>query len=383
LHITSDEGLRDLMAKLEGADRVYVDTEFMRERTYFAKLCLVQVAAGDVAATIDPLAVSDLSPFFELMSDRRVLKVFHAGNQDLEILYQASGEVPAPIFDTQVAAALASFPLQVGYGALVRELVGVELDKHDSYTDWSRRPLSERQLEYALNDVRYLSGVYVALRDRLEATGRLEWLAEDFISMTDPATYDVDPEERWRRVKRRGRLNRRQLGVLIEVTAWREREAIRRDVPRGRVVGDDALVQLSARPPRSTEELASVRGVKGKVPGRSAQELFEAVERGRGKSEDELPVLPRRRRVTADIESLTDLMSAIVRTRAKESGIAVPVLASKKQMEALVRGERDGSSLLTGWRRSHIGEELVELLDGRITLSVVDDSVSISTCVED
>ena len=217
---------------------VAIDTEFMRERTYFARLCLIQLASDDVAAIVDPLAISDLAPLRELLTDPDVVKVFHAGSQDLEIFYRLFEVATAPIFDSQIAATLAGFPQQVGYGALVKEVMGVTLDKGDTYTDWAKRPLSETQVEYALNDVRYLPEIRRRLLAEMEREGRIDWLAADFARLEDPATYEVAPRELWRRVKRVSSLNRRQLAVAREVTAWREIEAQRRDVPKRWVVGD-------------------------------------------------------------------------------------------------------------------------------------------------
>jgi ribonuclease D len=377
VYVRTERELEELVRALEPAEVFAVDTEFMRERTYFAKLCLVQIATDDVVAAVDPLAVDDLGPLWELLLDGSRLKVLHAGEQDLEIFFRLTGDVPGPVFDTQVAAALASFPLQVGYGALVRELLGVELDKMDSYSDWSRRPLSEMQVEYAMNDVRHLTEVYRRLEARLAETGRRDWLDEDFAALADPESYRVVPEETWRRVKRRARLGRRELGILKHLAAWREREAMRIDVPRNRIGNDEALVQIAAKKPDTLEEVRVVRGLGDRTAKRSAGAIIEAVRAGLAMPESELPVLERRPRVRMDVDAVTDLMSAVVRTRAREYGIAVPVLASRKEMESLARGDREDSALLKGWRRSHVGEELLELLDGELRLGLEKGSVHI------
>jgi ribonuclease D len=377
VYVRTERELEELVRALEPAEVLAVDTEFMRERTYYAKLCLVQVASDDVVAAVDPLAVDDLGPLWELLLDGSRLKVLHAGEQDLEIFFRLTGDVPGPVFDTQVAAALASFPLQVGYGALVRELLGVELDKMDSYSDWSRRPLSEMQVEYAMNDVRHLTEVYRHLEARLAETGRRDWLDEDFAALADPESYRVVPEETWRRVKRRARLGRRELGILKHLAAWREREAMRIDVPRNRIGNDEALVQIAAKKPDTLEEVRAVRGLGDRTAKRSAGAIIEAVRAGLAMPESELPVLERRPRARMDVDAVTDLMSAVVRTRAREYGIAVPVLASRKEMESLARGDREDSALLKGWRRSHVGEELLELLDGKLRLGLENGSVHI------
>lgn len=358
-----------------------IDTEFIRERTYFARLCLVQLASDEDCAIVDPLAIGDLSPLCDLLSDPNVVKVLHAGSQDLEIFFRRCGRVAAPIFDTQVAATLAGFPQQVGYGALVHDLLGVKLDKGDSYTDWARRPLSDTQEEYALNDVRYLPEMYRRLQAELDRTGRALWLEADFSRMADPATYVVVAEEQWRRVKRVSSLNRRQLGVAREVAAWRESEAMRRDVPKRWVVGDESIIEISRRAPKDVVELAAIRGVSDKIGRGAAAGVIEAVARGMAVPEDELPSLKKRRRTIADVDSTVDLMVALVRLRAKQNGVAMPLLASRDELERLAGGEREGHPLLEGWRAAMVGEELCELIDGRLSLRLIDgelvvDSVS-------
>lgn len=368
LFVTDEAGLRALIDKVRTAPVVGIDTEFMRERTYFARLCLIQMATDDVAAIIDPLAIDDLSALTELFTDPSVIKVFHAGGQDLEIFHKLCEGGMAPVFDTQIAATLAGFPQQVGYGALIHDLLGVKLDKGDSYTDWSRRPLSETQVEYALNDVRYLPEAYRRLRDRIEADGRTEWLSADFARLEDPETYRIVPEEQWRRVKRISGLNRRQLGAAREVAAWREREAIRRDVPKRWVVGDESIIEIARRAPKTGEDLAAIRGVPEKVGKGAVKGLLDAVARGLATPEADLPSLSKRRRPVGDVDSAVDLMVALVRRRARDNGVAMPLLASREDLERLAAGEREGHPLLSGWRKAMVGNELCELLEGRIAL---------------
>ena len=289
MYVRDKQGLVALMEAIRGSDYLAVDTEFMRERTYYARLCLIQIATDDVTAIVDPFECTELEPLFAVLKDSGVVKVLHSAQQDLEIFYQLMGEAVRPVFDTQVAATLAGFPQQVGYGAIVKDLLGVELDKSDTYTDWAKRPLSDTQVEYAMNDVRYLGTVYHALRERLEAADRLPWLQDDFDRLGDPSSYIVEPEAQWRRLKRISSLNRRQLGILQKVTAWRELEAQRRDVPRRWVLGDESLVEVARRAPASREELAAVRGVGDKLARSAYDGVIEAVKRGVELAEDELP----------------------------------------------------------------------------------------------
>ncbi len=380
MYVTDTQALRELVLELRKAKAVAVDTEFMREKTYFARLCLIQLGTDDIAAIVDPLAIEDLSPLCDLLADPDVVKVFHAGSQDMEIFYRLCGVAAAPVFDTQVAATLAGFQQQVGYGALVKEVLDVTLDKGDTYTDWARRPLSATQVEYALNDVRYLPEVHRRLVATLEAEGRLGWLAADFAHIEDPATYEVIPEEQWRRVKRISSLNRRQLAVAREVAAWRELEAQRRDVPKRWILGDESIVEIARRSPTTAEDVAGIRGVPDKV-GRAAQRsLAEAVVCGLAVPDSELPSITKRKRPAGDIDGAVDLMVALVRVRAHERGVAMPLLASREDLERLAAGEREASPLLEGWRREMVGNELVSLLDGSLVMRLRDGLLSIEPC---
>lgn len=380
MYISTNDELARFASSLIDESAIGMDTEFMRERTYFARLCLVQVASSADVAIIDPLAVTDLSPLFSVLADARIVKVLHAGSQDLEIFYHLMGEVPAPVFDTQIAATLAGFPQQAGYGALVRQLLGVELDKGDTFTDWSRRPLSENQVRYALNDVRHLVPLYERLLASLERDERLSWLESDFARLEDPTTYAPDPNEQWRKLKRASSLNRRQLAVARELAAWRELEAQRRDVPKRWILGDESIVEIARRAPSDRDELQAVRGVADKLSRAAQGAVLEAVERGQAIDEADLPVVDRRRRAPArDVDGAVDLMVALVRLRAREHGVAMPILASREDLERLAAGEREAHRLLEGWRRDIVGAELLDLLEGRIRLSLKDGILEIET----
>ena len=378
MYVRDDATLRALVESMRGADVIAIDTEFMREKTYFARLCLIQIATDDIVAAIDPFAVKDLSPLFELMRDDRTMKVFHAGSQDLEIFYRLMGEVPAPVFDTQVAATLTGLPTQVGYQQLIRSLVGVELEKAHSFTDWARRPLSDDQIDYALDDVRYLTKAYRTLAETLGKGGRLSWLAEDFERMADPATYEVVPDEQFLRVKRASVLDRRSLAVLRELAAWRELEAQERDLPRRWLISDESLVEMARRAPADRAALAAVRGVNEQVVRRSAEPLLDAVKRGLALPDEQLPKIPKRKRVHGEVDELSDLMSALVRLRAKEHDVAPTLLAARDDLERLAGGERDGNPLTSGWRHSIVGAELEALLAGEIALTVAHGRVAVS-----
>lgn len=369
------DGLRSIAQAARKAGVLALDTEFMREKTYYAKLCLMQVAVPDQAWLIDPFEVQDLGPLLEVLVEPEVVKILHAGSQDLEILARMSDSPPGPVFDTQVAATLAGFPSQVGYARLVKDLFDVDVDKSDTFTDWARRPLTPGQVEYALSDVRYLPAAYEELRKRLESTGRSSWLQADLERLSDPATYECVPEQQFRRIKRASSLSRRQLGVLQEVVAWREREAQRRDLPRRWIVGDDSLLEVARRQPATVDELSAIRGLNARSTGDGGKGLLAAVRAAREKPDSELPKIVKRPRAIVDIDGVVELMGALVRVRASEHGIAVPLLATRADLERLAAGEREDSPLLEGWRKGVIGDDLIELVEGRLTLKVSDGKV--------
>jgi len=373
LHDTAE--LRALIERAREHGRIAIDTEFMREKTYWAKLCLIQLAVGDECAILDPLQMSDIGPLLEVLVDESVLKVLHAGSQDLEIFYRLAGRAATPVFDTQIAATVAGFPSQVGYARLAKDLFDVDLDKSDTFTDWARRPLTPAQIEYALNDVRYLDAAYLELTARLERDGRTAWLAGDLTSLSDPALYEIRPELQYRRIKRAASLSRRQLGVLQHVTAWRETEAMRRDLPRRWVMSDETLVEVARRRPVDAAALADIRGLNMRSVGGDGVTLLDAVRAGVAMADDDLPRIDRKPRAIVDVEGVVELMGALVRVRASEHGIAVPLLATRADLERLASGERDASPLLTGWRRSIVGDDLVLLVDGSLALSVADGKI--------
>jgi len=348
-----------------------IDTEFMRERTYYARLCLVQIATADDVYLLDALALgTDLALVGPALTSAGSLKVFHAGSQDVEVLLRATGVTPAPIFDTQIAATLAGFPTQVGYAQIAKELVGVTIDKADTFTDWAARPLSDAQIAYAAEDVRHLITIYALLRDRLTRDGRLSWLADDFERLADPATYEADPLRQYLRVKRASTLDRRSLGVLREVAAWRETEAQRRDIPKRWLVSDESLVEIARRRPTSAEELGAIRGISDRVASRQGAGLFDAVARGEAIPEDDLPRMPKRSRVPKDAQPLADLLSAVVRLRAAEHGVAPTLFGSRDDLERFASGEREGHPLSEGWRHALVGAELAAILDGAVSITV-------------
>ncbi|PZU92484.1 MAG: ribonuclease D [Chelatococcus sp.] len=368
--ISTTAELAEACARLAKHPFVTVDTEFLRETTYYPRLCLIQLASPDEAVLVDPLAPDlDLAPFFGLMVDEAVVKVFHAARQDLEIVWMLGRVLPVPLFDTQVAAMVCGYGDSVGYEQLVNDLAKARVDKSSRFTDWSRRPLSEAQLVYAESDVTHLRDIYLALTADLDASGREAWVAEEMAVLTSPATYEVKPENAWQRLK--GRVRKpKELGVLIELAAWREREAQSRDVPRQRVLKDDALMDIVQRAPRSVEALAELRSVpNGFERSRAGGEVLAAVERGVALDPKTLPRLERERGRPVN-GAVLDLLKVLLKATAEAERVAPKILASSDDLEAITADDAADVPALQGWRRSVFGEKALALKHGELSLRI-------------
>ena len=375
--ITKTDELAEFCKPLADAQFVTVDTEFMRERTYWPKLCLAQVAGPHDAAAIDALADGiDLSPLDELMANPKVLKVFHAARQDLEIFYLRMNRVPAPLFDTQVAAMVCGHGEAASYESLATKLAKARIDKSSRFTDWSRRPLSERQITYALSDVTHLRVVYEKLERQLEKSGRLPWIAEEMAVLNDPGTYRADPEQAWRRLKPRG-ASPRLMAVLKEVAAWRERTAQRIDIPRQRLLRDEQLLEIASHAPKTIEELAMTRGLgRGFAEGWQGREIMEAIERARKLTDAELPQRDKAPEQLRAPGAVVDLLRTLLRLKAEQAGVAARLVANADELDRMAAGKRD-LHVLTGWRREVFGEDALALIEGRLALALSGDQAKL------
>ena len=381
--ITHQSSLNEAAEAATSAGVFGIDTEFMRERTYRAQLCLVQMASPDKISLTDPLQKLDLSPIASLLADPEVEVVLHAGRQDLELFHDEFKVVPSNVFDVQVAAGFAGFGASLSYGALVKNVLGVTLVKGESYTDWCRRPLTDKQMEYAADDVRWLLDAAAALKKRLRELGRLEWALEEMKVLSAEGTYKLDLDEVWRRVSGRGTLSGKQLAVLREVARWREEKAMSRNLPRGWLVKDATLVEIARRQPTSLEKLGRIRGFNARELGKSGAEIIKAVERGRNGEAPNVPPAPRREDQvrTRLIGGLADV---VVRTRAEAAGIAPELVATRGDVESLLLRLFAGKStdaadngdhrLLQGWRRELVGDAVVALAEGRLGVKGIDRS---------
>jgi ribonuclease D len=371
MHLISDTAaLSAACDRLATHPFVTVDTEFLRETTYYPKLCLIQLASPDEAVLVDPLAPElDLAPFFALMVNEAVVKVFHAARQDLEIVWLLGRVLPTPLFDTQVAAMVCGYGDSVGYEQLANDLAKARIDKSSRFTDWSRRPLTEAQLSYAESDVTHLRDIYLALKADLDASGRESWVAEEMSVLTSPATYEVKPENAWQRLK--GRIRKpRELPNLMEIAAWREREAQTRDVPRQRVLKDDAMMDIVQRGPRSVEALAELRSVpNGFERSRSGAEVLAAIERAAAIDPKTLPRLERERGRPTNAAVL-DLLKVLLKAVADAERVAPKIIASSDDLDAIASDDLAEVPALQGWRRGVFGEKALALKNGSLSLRI-------------
>jgi ribonuclease D len=367
--ITTTADLAAFCAKLKGQPFVAVDTEFMRETTYWPKLCLIQAAAPSAEAVIDPLAEGiDLSPFLEILKDPSIETVFHAARQDVEI-FNNLGAMPNPLFDTQVAGMAAGFGEQIAYDALVRQMLKVEIDKSSRFTDWARRPLTDAQLSYALADVTHLARLYPMLRARLEKEGRLAWVTDEMKSLTDPALYDVEPESAWKRLRPR-RHTAKYLAVFRAVAAWRERTAQLRDQPRGRILKDDAIDEIATQTPIDAESLDRLRSVpKGFSGSRFGPELLAAIREALKDPEAYAPVIEKSRPQSSPAAgAVVELLKVLLKARAEDAGVASKLIATVSDLEAIANDDEAPTPALTGWRREAFGEDALKLKRGELAL---------------
>jgi ribonuclease D len=376
--ITKTADLKALSRELAERPFVAVDTEFMRETTYWPRLCLIQAAAEGVEAVVDPLAPGlELAPFLELLADARVLKVFHAARQDLEIFLKLGGALPHPVFDTQVAGMACGYGDSIAYDALVQQMLKRRLDKSSRFTDWSRRPLSDAQLAYALADVTHLRDLYPRMRQKLEAEGRLEWLGEELAKLLDPEVYDTTPEKAWQRLKLRKTAPDYVLGLQV-AAAWRERQAQARDVPRGRIIKDEALYEIAEHRPKAPADFERMRAVpRGFGNSRAAQELLHALDAAFADAKRPAYKHERPSALPSSVGPTIELLKVLLRLEAERHQVAPRLIASAADIEAIAVSDDADVEALKGWRRSVFGERALALKHGKIALKLENGRVAI------
>lgn len=373
--ITTTEELTEVCTRLARHPYVTVDTEFLRETTFWPKLCVVQIASEEEAVAVDALAEGlDLSPFFALMADKAVLKVFHAARQDVEIIWNLAKLIPTPLFDTQVAAMVCGYGDQVAYGELAQSIAKVTLDKSSRFTDWTRRPLSDAQIDYAIADVTHLRVIYRFLHAKLERTGRLPWLADEMATLTSVETYAQEPAKAWERFRHRAR-KPRDLAVLMEICAWREHEAQSRDVPRSRILKDDVMIEVALAAPKTVDALGNMRAFpRGMERSKAGSEILAAIERGLARDPKSLPRIERERRGSGG-GATVELLKVLLRQVSERHGVAAKMIATSDDLEAIAQNDAADTAALKGWRRDLFGARALELKHGKLALTVENGKV--------
>ena len=369
--ITKTDELAQTCKQLADEDFVCVDTEFMREGTFWPELCLIQMAGGEHEVIVDPLVANmDLEPFFELMRNDSVTKVFHAARQDIEIVHYLSNSLPNPVFDTQIAAMVCGFGDQVGYADLIRKLLDIPIDKTSRYSDWRRRPLHDHQLTYALADVTHLAKAYPLLLDNIESAGRSSWLTEEMQALVNADLYKQPPERAWKRLKIRNvKINK--LGILIELAHWREQTAQKRNVPRNRVVKDDVLYEVSNRAPLNKDDLGKLRSItKGLLRSSYSDELLKGVTRGLAIAPEDLPKIKRAKRLSSESQAVVELLRVLLKTICAKHNVATKIIANARDLEKIALDDNADVAALKGWRRDLFGSTALALKHGKISLGL-------------
>ncbi|MDD2740524.1 MAG: ribonuclease D [Methylomonas lenta] len=379
-YINRPEQLPLLCEQIQQEPWVSLDTEFLREKTYYPKFCLLQIASPSWVACVDPLAITDLTPLFDTLYNPNIVKVLHSCRQDLEIFYQITGKIPGPIFDTQTAAPLLGFQENPGYAMLVSSFLNINLNKAHTRTDWTIRPLSEDQIQYAADDVIYLCKIYTIMCEQLEKLGRLSWLDSDFALLNNPELYQLSPENAWLKVRGKNKLTGRQLSILQTLCEWREQTAQTENKPRNWLFPDDMLLELAKLQPTTTSDLAKIRNINERNVNRYGKVLCELIDAARQRPPKPLNEKDRTNKKTPQHEAVIDVLSAVVRIRAEENSLNPIILATRKEIEQLLFGE-ENCPLLHGWRYNMAGQELQGLLSGKLSLSLSADTVAINPSI--
>jgi ribonuclease D len=376
-YVNTADQLAKLCEQIKKESWLALDTEFLREKTYYPIFCLLQIATPEWVACVDPIALPKLDELFEAIYNPAIVKVFHSCRQDLEIFYQSTGKIPAPIFDTQVAAPLLGFQDNPGYAMLVSSLLSINLNKAHTRADWSKRPLTEEQIEYAADDVIYLCQIYQIMVQKLIDLGRIDWLKHDFAELTNPAIYTVDPEKAWFKIKGKNKLTGRQLSIIQALSQWREKTAQAEDRPKSWLLRDELLFDLAKLQPERVEELANVRGINERAVNRYGKELCQLITAAKNRPPLPLNEKGRPAKKTQQQEAILDILTALVRIRAEENSLNPTILASRKDLEALLFNGDDECPLLHGWRFTMAGRELVGLLKGKLLLGIESERLAI------
>ncbi len=376
-YIDTPEQLAALCEHINRADWLALDTEFLREKTYYSKFCLLQIATPEWVACVDPIALPELGALFDAINNPAIVKVFHSCHQDLEIFYQMTGKVPGPIFDTQVAAPLLGYQDNPGYAMLVSSLLNVNLNKAHTRADWSKRPLSAEEIQYAADDVIYLCKIYQIMLQKLAELGRADWLKQDFKELENPNAYQVSPEKAWLKIKGKNKLTGKQLSIVQALAEWRENTAQAEDRPKTWVLRDELIFDMAKQQPETMADLANIRGINERTVHRYGKKLCELIAIAKNKEPIALKEKERSIKKNQQHEAILDILTALVRIRAEENSLNPTILATRKDLEVLLFNEDDDCPLLHGWRYSMAGKELVGLLRGELLFGIQADKLSV------
>jgi len=374
LYVDTDDKLQQLCASIKEAPVLILDTEFVREKTYRAKLCLLQIATDNIVACVDPIAVNDISSLMDIINDQSKLKVLHAARQDYEIFYDLTKQLPQPLFDSQLAASLLGYGEQVGYGALVGKILGVQLDKAHTRTDWSKRPLTEAQIKYASDDVVYLRQLYPLLTQQLKEQGREDWLNDEFAALCQKDLYVTKLDEAWQRVKGISRLRPRQLAAAKNLSRWREETAIKKNLPKRWIISDDTLLAIAQLLPKNKSQLESIANIKAVFIDKSGDTVLKCVKRALELDDASLPSVKKSKRLTVDQEIIADLLLVQIKIIANEQNITASNISNRKMIEKLINGETD-IALLKGWRYQLAGKKIQDLCNNKFALCIENNKV--------
>jgi ribonuclease D len=376
-YINTAEKLKALCENIQKAPWLALDTEFLREKTYYPKFCLLQIATPDWVACVDPIALPDLGELFEAIYDPAIVKVFHSCHQDLEIFYQLTGKVPGPLFDTQVAAPLLGYQDNPGYAMLVSSLLNVNLNKAHTRADWSKRPLSEAEIQYAADDVIYLCQIYQIMLQKLEALGRAGWLKQDFAELENPSNYQVLPKQAWLKIRGKNKLTGKQLAIVQALAEWRETTAQAENRPKTWLLRDELVFDMAKLQPETVAELAAIRSINERTVSRYGRQLCELIAAAKKNEPKPLQQKDRAAKKSQQHEAILDIFTALVRIRAEENSLNPTILATRKDLEVLLFNEEEDCPLLHGWRYSMAGKELVGLLKGELLFGIQDDRLKV------
>jgi len=376
-YIKETNHLNELCSKLNKSEFLSIDTEFIREKTYWPKLCLIQVFNGEEKIIIDPLAKDiDLKSFFEILNNKEIVKIFHSGRQDIEIFYNLTKKIPQNIYDTQIAAMVCGFGDSIGYENLVSQLLGKKIDKTSRLTNWSNRPLSKKQINYAISDVTHLFEIYPIIRDKIISNKRENWLKEEIKILISKKTYELNPNDSWKRLKYRN-LSKNSIGVLIELSKWREIKAQKKDVPRGNVIRDDAIYELCSAQPKNIEDLNNLRSFnrKGGLRKEFAEEILLAIEKGKSIKKEKLPKIKPTKRLPMGISSKVSILKILLDNISEEYGVAQKLIANKNDLQELVLNDKADIKTLKGWRYKVFGKKAIDFKNGKISIKMKNDKV--------